>query len=254
MSLAYDRAGSGEPLVLIHGLGGDRCVWDPVFGPLAARHDVISVDLPGFGGSDALDEDPDPPALARAVARLLDDLGIDAAHVAGNSLGGWVALELARAGRARSVAGICPAGLWSRPTLGPEEQARTGAHRAARRLRPLLGAAMRARAVRRLVLSPFVADPDRVPYDAAVRMISAYARSTAFEATSTAMRRSRFTGSVQVPVTLAFGELDRLIRPTRTAVPGARTLVLPGCGHIAMWDAPGLVVDAILGAPAALAA
>jgi pimeloyl-ACP methyl ester carboxylesterase len=111
--------------------------------------------------------------------------------------------------------------------------------------------AMRSRAARRLVLSPFVADPDRVPYEAALRMISAYARSTAFAATSTAMRRSRFAGSVPVPVTLAFGELDRLIRPAE--LPGARTLTLAGCGHIAMWDAPELVVEAIVGAPATLA-
>jgi pimeloyl-ACP methyl ester carboxylesterase len=252
--LAHERAGSGEPLLLIHGLGGDRCVWEPVLDTLSETHDVISVDLPGFGGSQPLDEDPTPRALARAVAAFLDELGLDTAHVAGNSLGGWVALELAAAGRARSVAGICPAGLWRQPTLGPGETARSRGHRAARLLRPLIPVVMLSRAVRRLVLSPFVADPDRVPYRAAWRMISAYARATAFEATSTAMRRGRFSGRVPVPVTLAFGELDRLIRPTATAVPGARTLVLPGCGHIAMWDAPDLVVEAIVGAPAALAA
>ena len=156
--------------------------------------------------------------------------------MAGNSLGGWVALELAVAGRARSVAGICPAGLWKKPTLGPEEQARTAPTAPRAVLRPLLPLAMRSRAARRLVLSAFVADPDRVPYDAAMRMISAYGRSTAFAATSTAMRRTRFTGSLDVPVTLAFGELDRLITPAE--LPGARTLILPGCGHIAMWDAP----------------
>ncbi len=66
------------------------------------------------------------------------------------------------------------------------------------------------------------------------------------------MRRTRFTGALDVPVTLAFGELDRLITPAE--LPGARSLILPGCGHIAMWDAPELVVDAIVGAPAALAA
>ncbi len=250
MSVAFDRAGAGEPLILIHGLGGDRCVWDPVRPALEERHDVIAVDLPGFGGSDELDEEPTPRALARAIAQLLDELGIETAHLAGNSLGGWVALELALLGRARDVTGICPAGLWQRPTLGPDEQARSSAYRAARRLRPLIPVALLSRRARRLVLSPFVANPDRVPYRDALRMVSAYAKATAFEATSTAMRRGRFTGTVDVPVTLAFGERDRLIRPT--TLPGARSLILPGCGHIAMWDAPELVVDAI--APTALAA
>ena len=252
-TLNHARLGSGPPLVLLHGLGGELCVWEPVLEPLARDHDVIAVDLPGFGRSRPLPDDvtPTPQALAGAVAGLLDELGIGDAHVAGNSLGGWIALELAKAGRARSVLGLCPAGLWGAPLLragpGEREVVRGRAHRVVRRARPVIPLVMLSPRVRRLVLSPFVAHPDRVPYHAAWRMIRSYARATAYDATSMAMRSDHFTGGerIAVPVTLAFGERDRLVRPTRSSIPGARSVVLPGCGHIPMWDAPERVVELI---------
>jgi pimeloyl-ACP methyl ester carboxylesterase len=96
-ALAHTRTGAGEPLVLLHGIGSSRRAWDPVIPALAERFDVVAVDLPGFGDSEPLppEVEPRPGSLAAAVAGLLDDLGITAPHVAGNSLGGWVALELA---------------------------------------------------------------------------------------------------------------------------------------------------------------
>jgi pimeloyl-ACP methyl ester carboxylesterase len=244
------RRGAGPPLVLLHGIGGEACVWDPVLDALAAHHDVLALDLPGFGRSAPLPAGtaPTPEALAAAVARRLEAEGLQDAHVAGNSLGGWIALELAKAGRARSVTGLCPAGLWGRPLAGPDAAPVRGrAHRVARRLRPLIPVALLSRRVRRLVLSPFVAHPDRVPYRDAWRMVRSYARATAYDATSTAMRRSHVqdVSGIAVPVTLAFADHDRLIRPARLPLAGARYVVLPDCGHIPMWDAPELVVEVI---------
>src|SRR5689334_2543633 len=94
--LRYSRAGAGEALVLLHGIGSYRGAWDPVVPALAAQFDVLAVDLPGFGESPTLPvgQEPTPAALAGAVGGLLDELGIVRPHVAGNSLGGWVALEL----------------------------------------------------------------------------------------------------------------------------------------------------------------
>jgi pimeloyl-ACP methyl ester carboxylesterase len=112
--LGHTRTGAGAPLVLLHGIGSSRRAWDPVIPALAGRFDVIAVDLPGFGDSGPLPPgaEPRPAALAAAVARLLDDLGITAPHVAGNSLGGWVALELAGLRPVASLALLSPAGLW----------------------------------------------------------------------------------------------------------------------------------------------
>jgi pimeloyl-ACP methyl ester carboxylesterase len=249
-NLNFVRRGRGEPVVLLHGIGAELCVWEPVLDRLAERLDVIAADLPGFGHSPPLPDGvaPTPAALAGAVERLMDELGIASAHLAGNSLGGWLALELGTTERARSVTALCPAGLWGAPLDAEGAPARGGAHRAARAVRPILPLLMASRRVRRLALGHVVAHPDRVPRAAATRMVGSYARAAAYDATNAAMRQGHFTGATRigVPLTVAFGEHDRLIRPVRLRVPGARTLVLPGCGHIPMWDRPDLVSELIL--------
>src|SRR5687767_4097663 len=114
MTVAYERRGSGEPLVLVHGIGSQWQMWAPVLDAVAEARDAIAVDLPGFGESPPLaGQDPTPENLARAVAGLLDELGLESAHVAGNSLGGGVALELGRMGRARSATCLSPVGFWN---------------------------------------------------------------------------------------------------------------------------------------------
>jgi pimeloyl-ACP methyl ester carboxylesterase len=244
--LSHDRTGTGEPLVLIHPLGGTRIVWEPVTPLLAASRDVIAPDLPGFGQSPALAPDQTPTAarLARAVADFLDVLGIDMAHVAGNSLGGWVALELERLGRARSVTAVAPAGLWSRP-LGP---------RPGKSLRPL-GTALAPfaplllsnRRIRALALSGAFAHPERVPAHAARALVSAYLRAPAYEEANRQMRAGVFTlRRSDVPVTLVWPELDRLVARPRQLPAWVSSIDLPGCGHVPMWDDPPLVADVIL--------
>jgi pimeloyl-ACP methyl ester carboxylesterase len=250
VKINFERRGAGEPLLLLHGIGGELCVWEPVLEPLAERMDVIAVDLPGFGNSPPLADGvaPTPFALADAIAGLLDDLGIRRAHLAGNSLGGWVAMELGKTGRALSVTALCPAGLWGAPLRPTGAPARGGAQRLARRLRPVLPLLLLSRRARRLALGHVVADPDRVPYAAARRMVGSYARATAYDATDVAMREHHFTDPerIRVPLTVAFGQFDRLVRPRRVRVPNARTTILEGCSHIPMWDAPELVTQLIL--------
>src|SRR3954454_24230741 len=114
--LAYDRTGRGEPLVLVHGQGFSRRCWDPIIDMLAADRDVIAVDLPGHGESPRQTKGTGsaPRDLAVAVVELLDELDLPTVHVAGNSTGGWVALELGRLQRARTVTAVSPAGLWRR--------------------------------------------------------------------------------------------------------------------------------------------
>lgn len=250
--LAFDRLGTGPPLLLLHGLGGERHVWEPVLAPLAAHRELIVPDLPGFGASPPLPDGngagpPTPTALAAAVAGLLDRLGIERPAVAGNSLGGWVALELAVAGRARSVAALCPAGFWLRPLEPGSDRAR----RLARALRPLVPALVHVPPLRRAALASNVARPERVPPRAAARMIRTYADAPGFAAVNAAMRAGRFdparlATAAPVPVTLAWGELDRLIRPPRRLPDGAESVVLPGCGHLPMWDDPALVAELVL--------
>lgn len=215
--------------------------------PLAAEHDVIAVDLPGFGRSPALPDDPppSPPRLAAAVAELLDRLGLDRVHIAGNSLGGWVAIELARLGRALSVCGIAPAGFWRNP-LPPKPFVAHHVSRAALPLLPVLGGSAR---LRHAALAGVVGFPDRVPRQDAVRIIRAYASGPGFVDVNRAMRSAeplRSRDGVDVPVTLAWCELDRLVRrPRELPFDVEQEVALPACGHVPMWDDPDAVTASL---------
>src|SRR5438270_9806397 len=113
MQLNYHRVGSGPPLLLLHGIGHRWQGWEPVFDRVAPERELIAVDLPGFGDS------PAPPSgtpagidsITDLLVAFLDDLGLERPHVAGNSLGGWAALELAKRGRAASATALSPAGF-----------------------------------------------------------------------------------------------------------------------------------------------
>lgn len=244
--LAHDRAGSGEPLVLVHPLGADRGVWEPVTDLLAARHDVIAVDMPGFGDSPQLPEEVPPTAgaIAAAIKTTLDTLGIGEAHIAGISLGGWVSLELAKSKRCLSVTALCPAGFWARP-LGPRPETARGIAKA---LVPLLRPLLATARGRRLVLRGAVGHPDRVPPDAAYRLVRAYATSPGFARTNAEMRKTLFSGfeEIDVPITLAWAELDRLVSQPRSVPPEVHTASLHGCGHVPTWDDPEQVTATIL--------
>jgi len=245
--LHHERQGDGPPLVLLHALGGSLRGWDPVVPALTARRDVIAIDLPGFGRSPRLPDGlaPTPAALAAAVGETLDAIGVQGPHVAGNSLGAWVALELARAGGACSVTAIAPAGFWSGP-LRP--RGRVNAQAMSRVLRPALVQALRVPAMRRRMLGGIVGRPERLTHAAAARFINDYARASGYVAVTREMRGSHLTQAdeITVPVTIAWCELDRLVPPRR--VPGLRAeaLVLRGCGHVPMTDDPEAVAEVLL--------
>jgi len=253
LPLATTRRGAGPTLVLVHPLGGDRHVWDPVLDLLAGEFDCLAVDMPGFGGSPQLPATvaARPAALAAAIDSTLDRLGVGAAHVTGISLGGWVALELGKLPRARSVTAICPAGLWSQP-LGPRpSHART----AARALRPLLPLAVRSRRFRAAAFAGRAARPATLNPATALRALRAWTDAPGFDRANAAMRAETFTGieEIAAPVTLAWGELDTYVGPPRRPLPVARSVTLEGCAHIPVWDDPAAVAT-LLRSSATLAA
>lgn len=252
-ALAFDRTGAPSPasthapLVLLHPLGADRRVWRPVLALLAPHRDVLAVDLPGFGGSPALaGEDVRPAALAEAVSAFLREQDLDGgrAHLAGNSLGGWVALETALRGDAASVTAIAPAGLWPRALPPKPEVART----LARIARPALKGLVRSSGGRRLALLGTVAHPDRVPPADAAALVEAYADAPGFSKVNRAMRAGTFTrlAEVDVPVTLVWPERDRLVARPRDLPATVRELALRDAGHVPMWDDPQAVADTLL--------
>jgi pimeloyl-ACP methyl ester carboxylesterase len=244
--VAYERSGSGPPLVLIHGLGATRSVWRPVVGLLAAEREVIAVDVPGFGGSPELAEAPTPWALGAAIARACRELGVERPHVAGNSLGGWVALEMGKEGDAASLCLISPAGLWRRP-LG---ERRFDSQRWGRRLRPVILGLTRIRPAREAMLRTSIGRPELVPAEEGRATIAAWIDAPGYEGANIEMRRHVATDleRIDVPTTIVWGELDRLVgapRPERRP-PDSRFIQLPGIGHTPTWDDPGLIASLLL--------
>jgi pimeloyl-ACP methyl ester carboxylesterase len=239
------------PLLLIHGLGASRSVWDPVLPLLAEEREAIALDLAGFGVAPSLPAGTEPTALALAEA-LRDQLAardIERVDAAGNSLGGWVALELGRLGVARTVTCLSPAGLWREPIGANEGRTREWA----RRVRPLVTGALAIPALRRRALATFAAHPDRVPPAAGRELVLGWIDADGYAGANKAMREHVFDprtyppGS-EVPVTIAWAERDRLVGPPREACrpPGAEFVVLPDVGHVPMWDDPPLVARTIL--------
>jgi len=238
-----------EPLLLLHGLGGSAQVWDPVVPLLAAEREVLVLDMPGFGAAPPLPDGVPPSAanLAAALHAACAERGIERPHVAGNSLGGWVALEMGRAGWAASVTALSPAGLWRAP-LGPRER---DTRPLAQRLRPLLAAALRVPAVRRRALASTVAHPERVPAAAGRELVLGWVDADGYDGANREMRSHIFDPAgypEEVPVTIAWGELDRLVGPPKPGrrPAGARFLVLPEVGHTPTWDNPELVTQTLL--------
>lgn len=247
-AISYERAGAGEPLVLIHGLGATRLVWKPQIEALARQRDVIALDMPGFGRSPGLPDGaaPTAAALGTAISGFLKGLGIERPHVAGNSLGGWVALEMAKAERAASACLISPAGLWQNP-LGPRTVDVRGL---AKLTKPLLLAATRREGVREGMLRTVVGRPQNVPPGDARQMIADWIEAPGYAASNEEMRRHVFEDPerVTVPVTIAWGELDRLVAPPKShrRPPGSRMVLLEGCGHTPNWDDPELITRLLL--------
>jgi pimeloyl-ACP methyl ester carboxylesterase len=256
-SLAYRGYGTGTPLVLLHGLGSARQAWDPVIPALAAQFRVLAIDLPGFGESDPLpgSVEPAPAALAASVARFLDELCIAAPHVAGNSLGGWIALELAGIRPVASLALLSPAGLWrgrtplyNRISLRLTRSFAEHSGRTVCRLMPY-------RAARILVLGQTHGRPAGIDPDYARMAVRSMGTAPGFDATmkATEPRCYRSGQPIEAPVTVGFGSRDFLLRAHQSRhldelPPGTRVVALPGCGHVPMADDPAAVAAFITAA------
>ena len=255
IDLAHDVTGTGPDLVLVHGLGSSRRCWDLVVPLLGEEFRVWAIDLPGHGDSPAIPaESVAPRELAAAVRGFLDAQGVEQAHAAGNSLGGFIALELGTMPGTASVTALCPAGLWQgeRADLSPRLRAN---RRAAQALRPAIPAIMRIGPLRRALMATGVERTRALPMAIAIDAGMAQAVATGFDAALAGATAARFAGGpaipTSVPVTIAFGDRDRLLsRATsqnRDLAPAhARWEVLWNCGHAPRWDVPGATASLIL--------
>jgi pimeloyl-ACP methyl ester carboxylesterase len=241
--------------VLLHGIGMRRQWWEPCLEALARRHEVIAVDLPGFGATAplAIGDEPTPARQAAAVEALATGLGLERPHVAGISMGGQVALELARRGSVASATAISPGGLsrgreliWTNATL-------TATARMVRRVAPHADAVCRTAAGRTALMAQMCTRGWRIP----AASLAGHVRSTAFcdfDRTLRVLNAHVFDEpfTAPVPVTVAWGTRDRLLFPRQAdravaLIDGSRKVMLRGAGHIPTYDDPEATVAAILG-------
>ena len=220
---------------------------------LEQRFDVLAVDLPGFGHSEPLPPgvDSTPEALADAVEDEMGRAGFDRAHISGNSLGGWVALELARRGRAETVTALSPAGLQH----AREKEWGVGVLRAIRwfsRNAPAPEPLWRNSAGRTLLVSAVYARGWKKDPDEAMEESELFANCPGFEATVPHMMEAQPRGltTLDTPVLLLWGTIDLVLLPRQgrrfeRLIPGAELRYIRGIGHTPMSDAPELLAEAI---------
>lgn len=253
--LAFERHGAGEPLVLVHGVTHRRQAWYPVLDQVAEQRDVVLVDLPGHGESPpfVLDGLSVEAAMRRDFEGFLDELELDRPHIAGNSLGGLVALEAAAHGRARSVTCLSPAGFWQDPRqFAHTKHFFTGLLALADHLGPRAERTIRIAPVRRMVYATLMTHPSRVPVDHVIGDVRGffYARPTLRILLAAAAPFSDLIPP-DVPVTIAWAGRDHVLplaqaRTAQQQLPRATHLVIDGVGHVPMWDDPAAVAEVLL--------
>jgi pimeloyl-ACP methyl ester carboxylesterase len=191
--------------------------------------------------------------LAVAVGELLDELGLPTAHVAGNSSGGWVALELGRLQRARTVTALDPAGLWRKSAPRHIRVAMRQARLTAKITRRVAPNAPKRRLSRGLSFVQASGHPFQLPYEPVKTAVHDMAAAPGFRETLRALEKRQFEdgAAITVPVTVAFGSRDRVLLPgvarRRDELPDqTRWVTLQGCGHVPMFDDPQAVVALLL--------
>jgi pimeloyl-ACP methyl ester carboxylesterase len=261
ISPALYRAGEGEPLVLIHGFTATWRCWLPVLAELVPRFEVIAPTLHGHDGGTALPPREAPHSIARAADFLeghLDELGVGTAHLAGNSLGGALALELAKRGRARSVVGISPAG-----GLRPGDDAAaqqiikvfSRMQKTTTASVKMLPRVMARPTLRRLALRDVMTRGHQVPAAEALALARSSIRCDIVEDVYTVLRTGDAAlhdlDQIDVPVLIAWGDKDRILPLAvhsprlREEIRGLAFRTMPGVGHTPMWDDPGLIAATI---------
>lgn len=257
---ALYRAGTGPQVLLLHGFTGSWQHWSPVLGELSARYEVIAPTLAGHLGGPSLELGHGRllESAADSLEQHLDELAVGQAHVVGNSMGGGLALELAKRGRVASVLAIAPAGGWTAGDGAAQAVRRLFARqtRAARLGGPRAPLVMRQAKVRQIAFRDVMRRGDLLTCEEAVQLIRGSNGCTVVTQVLAGLKQDKDVTVVDldritVPVQLATPELDRILPPGRhTArylreIPGVEHVWLRGVGHVPMWDDSALITRTV---------
>jgi pimeloyl-ACP methyl ester carboxylesterase len=254
-SQKFDGPPGAQVLVLVHGMGSASTAWKPIIPELKARFTLVTLDLPGHGNTPmSISQAMDPRSLGDAVCETMTSLGIEKFHLCGNSLGGWVVLEIAakHSGRVLSVTGLAPAGLW----LAPYTARYPGTallRTVAKTTRPLSPFALRFEWARKLGFASVSPLWQNLSYEICLDATIAMQTATGYFPAWDAMLKKRFDSPIphSIPVTIVFGDSDNTLPAAscqeRSVVPAhSKWFVIENCGHAPMWDHPTTVTRHII--------
>lgn len=256
---AFHRGGEGPPLVLLHGFTDTWRTWELVLPHLEDRHEVLAPTLPGHLGGPPLADVLDADTLPDAVESLMDDQGIGAAHLVGNSLGGFVALQLAARGRARSVTALAPAGGWTPGAEGFDDMLAGFLHLRdqARIAAPFAHAIAATAAGRRSATRTIVTDGSGLPAQFVAHLIGGVAGCADVDRMVAHARAAGYAldaARITCPVRIVWGTADAILPWPQAAerfrhewLPRAEVVLLDGVGHCPQLDAPLETAALILG-------
>ncbi|MCC2548500.1 alpha/beta fold hydrolase [Hymenobacter sp. BT175] len=257
MALHFIRRGTGTPLLLVHGIGGSWRSWNTILDALAAKHEVIAVDLPGHGDSAPLPGAQTIGALADALTDFLTEqhlLGIDAV---GSSMGARLVLELARRGGVLgAVVSLDPGGFWEGWEVPVFYHSVAVSQKLVAALQPLMPALMHSAAGRTALLPQFSARPWAVDADQAQAEMHSFAHTPVFgemldQLAHGEVQQGAPAGSLSAPVVIGWGRQDWVCLPRQAPralakFPDARLYWFENCGHFPQWDQPAEATRLIL--------
>jgi pimeloyl-ACP methyl ester carboxylesterase len=245
--------------VCLHGFLDTWRTWGLVLPALERGHDVLAPTLAGHAGGPPIDGEISDALLADAVERAMDEAGFETAHIVGNSLGGYVALQLAARGRAETVVALAPAGGWAQ---GDESYRETLALQAAmldmlKAAAPHADAVVATREGRRRATQLITTNFEHIPAELLAHlMVGAAAAPAAPALIEHALREGWSIDAERItcPARIVWGTADRLL-PWPAAATRFRTDWLPhadwaeleGIGHCPQLDVPLETAELILG-------
>lgn len=244
ITIAYREKGSGTPLVFIHGMGGNSAAWQGQYDAFAGRYRVIGWDGPGYGDSGELaDDHPVVADYVDVLARLFDGLGVEAAHLAGHSLGGVIVSAFNQ----RHGERVLDLALIQAVTgYGREDDARRATRNAERKAElDGMNTAEFARHRAMRALAPG-ASAELIEHAATVSYaIRGRGYLQAWHALTAADIFAELDG-IDKPVLFVAGEHDRVAgaadcRAIAEAIPGARFEIVAGVGHVPHFEAPEIL-------------
>jgi pimeloyl-ACP methyl ester carboxylesterase len=252
------RGGSGSPLVCLHGFTDTWRTWELVLPALERHHDVLALTLAGHAGGPAIEGAVSDATLADAVERAMDEAGFEMAHLVGNSLGGFVALQLASRGRAQTVVALAPAGGWApgdesyKNTLGLQ----AAMHEQCKSAAPHAEAVVASVEGRRRATNYIAMNFEHIPAELLAHQMRGAAGSDAPTLIDHASRQAWSLDAEEItcPVRIVWGTEDRLLPwPSAAArfrhdwLPHADWIELDGIGHCPQLDIPFETAQLILG-------